>query len=70
MTERRCRLVEDLPFRGLEPKTQPGDVDAVKPLAQDDQRSPDQITAAHMRQDCLDRLNEKQVAELPCCLHL
>jgi len=61
---------EDLPRRGLAPRTQPCDVQAVHQRAQHDRRAPDQLSAAALRQDFLCRLHAKQVAESTCRLHL
>ena len=70
MTALRRRLLEDLQLRGLAPKTQPCDVAAVHQLAQHDQRAPDQISAAELRQYFLFLLPEKQVAESTCRIYL
>jgi len=70
MTELRRRMPEDLQLRGLAPKTQPCDVDAVKQLAQHSRRSPDQRSEAELRQSCLFLLHGKKVAESTCRMHL
>jgi integrase/recombinase XerD len=58
-TALRRRRVEDLQLRGLAPKTQQCDVDAVKQLAQHDRRSPDHLSAAEIRQYFLFLINEQ-----------
>jgi hypothetical protein len=63
MTTRRRRMLEDLPLRGLAPRTQPCYLDAVTHLAQHDRLAPDHISAAELRQYCLSWLHEQQVAE-------
>ena len=63
MTALRRRMREDLPLRGLAPKTQQCSLEAVKHLAQYDRRAPDQISAAEIRQYFLYLINEKKVAE-------
>jgi hypothetical protein len=65
MTPLRRRMREDLPLRGLAPRPQPCDRDAVKHLAQHDRRAPDHISAAALRQYCLSWRKETQVAERP-----
>ena len=65
MTALRRRMREDLQRRGLAPKTQPCDLEAVKHLAQYDRRAPDQISEEEIRQSCLYVIHEKQVAESP-----
>jgi hypothetical protein len=59
----RRRMRDDLPLRGVAPKTQPGYREAVTPLAQDYQRAPEQISAEAIRQYCLSLINEQKVAE-------
>jgi integrase/recombinase XerD len=56
---------EDLPLRGLAPRTQPCDVQAVHQLAQHYRRAPDQRSEEARRQSFLCLLQEKQVAESP-----
>jgi len=63
MAERSRRLGEDLPRRGLAPKTQPCDVDAVKQLAHHDRRSPDPLSEEELRQSVLCLLHGKTVAD-------
>jgi integrase/recombinase XerD len=70
MTALRRRLREDRQLRGLAPRTQPCDVDAVKPLTPHDRRAPDQISEDERRQSFLFRINDQQVAERPCRIHL
>ena len=65
MTALRRRLREDLQRRGLAPKTQQRSLEAVKHLAQDYQRAPDQIRAEEIRQYFLYLINEKKVAASP-----
>jgi hypothetical protein len=65
MTTRSRRMLEDLPLRGLAPRTQPCYLDVVKHLAQHDRRAPDHISAAALRPDFLSWRNEQQVAERP-----
>ena len=70
MTALSHRLREDLPRRGLAPRTPQCYIEAVKHLSQHYRRAPDQITDEESRQDLLSRLHEKQVAERTCRLHL
>jgi site-specific recombinase XerD len=70
MTALRHRRLEDLPRRGLAPRTPPCDLEAVKHLSPHDRRAPDQLNEAEIRQDLLDRLPEKQVAERTFRIHL
>jgi hypothetical protein len=63
MTARRRRLLEDLPLRGLVPRIQPCDLEAVKHLTPHDRRAPDQMSAAERRQYCLCLITDKTVAE-------
>jgi site-specific recombinase XerD len=70
MTALRHRRLEDLPRRGLAPRTQPCDLEAVKHLSPHDRRAPDQLNEAEIRQDLLDLLREKQVAERTFRIHL
>jgi hypothetical protein len=63
MTALRRRMLEDLPRRGLAPRTPPCDLDAVKHLAQHDRRAPDRMSAEALRHDFLSWLNEQQGAE-------
>jgi hypothetical protein len=62
MHARRRRLRADLPRRGLAPRTQPCDVEAVKHLTHHDRRSPDPISEDELRPYCLFLLNDKKVA--------
>jgi hypothetical protein len=62
MTALRRRMLEDLPRRGLSPRTQQGDLEAVTHLAQDDRRAPDQLSAEAIRPYFLSLINAKQVA--------
>lgn len=70
MTTRRRRLLEDLQLRGLAPKPQPCDLQAVKQLAQHDRQAPDQISKEELRQYFLYLLNEQQVAASTLRIHL
>ena len=63
MTALRRRMLEDLPRRGLAPRTPPCDLDAVKHLAQHYRRAPDRMSEEELRHYFLYLLNEKQVAE-------
>jgi integrase/recombinase XerD len=66
----RPRLLEDLQLRGLAPKPQPCDLEAVNHLAPPDRRAPDQLSDEASRPSLLCRLNEKQVAASTCRMHL
>src|SRR5882724_12686770 len=70
MTALRHRMGEDLQLRGLAPRTQQCDVQAVHQLAQHYRRAPDQLSEAELRQYFLFLLNEKQVAESTFRIHL
>ena len=70
MNTLRRRMVEDLPRRGLAPRTQQCDVAAVHQLAQHYRRAPDQLSEAEIRQYFLVLLHAKQVAEGTFRLHL
>jgi integrase/recombinase XerD len=70
MTALRQRMLADLPLRGLAPKPQPCDLEAVHPLTQHDRRAPDQLRDEELRQSCLFLRNEQQVAESTCRMHL
>jgi integrase/recombinase XerD len=70
MTPLRRRMLEDLPLRGLAPRTQPCDVEAGTQLTPYDRRAPDQSSAADLRQYCLFLIHAKQVAESPFRIHL
>ena len=70
LTALRRRLREDLQLRGLAPKTQPCYLEAVKHLAQDYRRAPDQINEEEIRQYFLSLINEQQVAESTLRIHL
>ncbi|MGH8059631.1 MAG: site-specific integrase, partial [Candidatus Entotheonellia bacterium] len=69
-TALRRRMVEDLQLRGLAPKTQPCDVDAVKQLAHHDRRSPDHISEEEIRQYFLFLMHGKTVADSTFRMHL
>jgi integrase/recombinase XerD len=69
MTTFRRRMLEDLPLRGLAPRTQPCYVEAVKQLTQDYRRAPHQISADELRQYVLCLIKEKQVAESTFRIH-
>ena len=70
MTSLRQSMLEDLPRRGLAPRTQPCDIEAVKHLSPHDRRAPDQLNEEEIRQYFLSRLNEKKVAESTFRIHL
>ncbi len=70
MTALRRRMAEDLQLRGLAPRTQQCDLDAVKHLAQHYRRAPDHISEEELRHYFLYLLNEKQVAESTLRIHL
>jgi integrase/recombinase XerD len=70
MTTLRRRMLADLQLRGLAPRTQPCDVDAVKPLTPHDRRAPDQISEDELRQSFLFLINAKKVAESTFRIHL
>jgi integrase/recombinase XerD len=70
MTALRHRMLEDLQLRGLAPRTQQCDIEAVKHLSQHYRRAPDQLNEAELRQYVLSLLHEKQVAESTCRIHL
>jgi len=70
MTALRHRMREDLQLRGLAPRTQQCDVQAVHQLAQHYRRAPDQLSEEELRQYFLFLLNEKQVAESTFRIHL
>ena len=70
MTTLRRRMLEDLPRRGLAPKTQQCYVAAVHQLARHDGRAPDQLSEAELRQYFLCLLHEKKVAESTFRIHL
>jgi integrase/recombinase XerD len=63
MTTLRRRMLEDRQRRGLAPRTQPCDVEAVTHLTPYDRRAPEQIGADELRPDCRVRRNDQQVAE-------
>jgi integrase/recombinase XerD len=69
MTALRRRMLEDLQLRGLAPRTQPCDVEAVKPLTPHDRRAPDQISEDELRQSFLFLINDQKVAERTCRMH-
>jgi integrase/recombinase XerD len=70
MTTLRRRMREDLQLRGLAPKTQPCDRDAVRQLARHYRCPPDQLSEAELRQYFLSWLNAKNVAERTFRIHL
>jgi hypothetical protein len=70
MTALRHRRLEDLPRRGLAPRTQPCDLEAVQHLSPHDRRAPDQLDEAESRPYVLSLLHEQQVAERPFRIHL
>jgi hypothetical protein len=70
LTTLRRRMLEDLPRRGLAPTPQACSVAAVHQLAPHDRRAPDPLSEEDLRQSCLSLLNDQQVAESPCRLHL
>jgi hypothetical protein len=70
MTTLRRRLLEDRPLRGLAPKPQPCSLAAVPQVAPPSRRPPAQRRAAEWRQDVRCWLQEQQVAERTCRLHL
>ena len=70
MTALRRRLLEDLQLRGLAPRTQPCDLEAVKHLTQHYRRAPDQISEEELRQSFLCLSNGKTVAERTLRIHL
>jgi hypothetical protein len=70
MTALRRRLLEDRHLRGLAPRTQQCDLEAVKHLAQHDRRAPDHMSEAELRHYFRDWLNEKRVAERTFRMHL
>jgi integrase len=70
MTTLRRRLREDRQLRGLAPKPQPCSLAAVPQLAQPSRRPPAQRRDAEWRQDFRCWLQEQQVAERTCRLHL
>jgi hypothetical protein len=63
MTALRRRMLADLQLRGLAPRTQPCDVEAVKQLTPHYRRAPDQISEDELRQYFLVLSNGKKVAE-------
>jgi integrase/recombinase XerD len=70
MTVRRRHMLEDLPLRGLAPRTQPCDVEAVTHLTPPDRRAPDQISEDELRQYCRFLSNDQKVAESTFRMHL
>jgi integrase/recombinase XerD len=70
MTAFRRRMLEDLQLRGLAPRTQQCDVEAVKHLTPDDRRAPAQSSADDLRQSFLCLIQEQPVAESPFRIHL
>ena len=70
MTALRRRMLEDLPRRGLAPSTQQCYREAVKHLAQHDQRAPDHISEEELGPYFLYLRHEQQVAESMFRLHL
>jgi integrase/recombinase XerD len=70
MTALRRRMREDLQLRGLAPRTQQCDLEAVKHLAQHDRRAPDHISEEALRQYFLFLLQEKKGAASTFRIHL
>ena len=70
MTSLGHRMLEDLQLRGLAPRTQPCDIEAVKHLSPHYRRAPDQLNEEEIRQYFLYLLNEKKVAESTFRIHL
>jgi len=70
MTALRRRRLEDRQRRGLAPRTPQCYGDAVKQLTQHYRRAPDQMREDERRQYCLFLINDQQVAERTCRLHL
>ena len=70
MTTLRRRRLEDRQLRGLAPRTQQCDVEAVKHLTPHDRRAPEQITEDELRQYVLFLINAKKGAESTCRIHL
>jgi hypothetical protein len=70
MTPLRRRLLEDLPPRGLAPKTHQCDVAAVRQRAPHSRRPPDQRSEAALRPSLLSLLHDQKVAERAFRLHL
>ena len=66
----RRRLLEDLPLRGLAPKTHQCDVAAVRQRAPHSRRPPDQHSEAALRPSLLSLLHDQKVAERTFRLHL
>lgn len=55
MTARRQRMIEDRQLRGVSARTQESYVRSIRPLAEPDHNSPDRLTEAARRADCLSR---------------
>jgi integrase/recombinase XerD len=70
MTPFRRRMLEELPLRGLAPRTQHCYVEAVKHLTPYDRRAPDQSSEDALRQYVLFLIHEKPVAESTFRIHL
>jgi site-specific recombinase XerD len=70
MTALRHRMLEDLQLRGLAPRTQPCDIEAVKHLSPHDRCAPDQLNEEEIRQYFLSLLQEQKVAERTFRIHL
>ena len=70
MTALRRRMLEDLQLRGLAPRTQQCDLEAVKHLTQYYRRAPDQMSEEELRQYFLFLINDKKVAESTWRVHL
>jgi len=49
MSALRRRRLEDRQLRGLAPRTQPCDLEAVKPLTPHDRRAPEQMSEEELR---------------------
>jgi site-specific recombinase XerD len=63
-------MLEELPLRGLAPRTQHCYVEAVKHLTPYDRRAPDQSSEDELRQYFLFLIHEKRVAERTFRIHL
>ena len=70
MAALRRRMLEDLQLRGLAPKPPPCYVAAVQQRARHDGRAPDHLSEAERRHYCLFLVNEQNVAESTCRMHL
>jgi integrase/recombinase XerD len=70
MTPLRQRMLEDLQLRGLAPRTQQSDLQAVQQLAQHYGKSPERLTDEDLRHYFLYLRNEKHAARNTCTLAL